>query len=59
MYCCNVLCIALWVSHMYNHKGIRRITNAFIAIKVLSVLVTFQVISRVCDCSSLCGKKAV
>ena len=44
---------------MYNHRGIRRIRNAFLAIKVLSVLVTFYVIRRGCDCSSLCGKKAV
>ena len=29
MYCCNISCIALSASHVYSHRGIRRIRNAF------------------------------
>jgi len=32
VYCCNVSCIALWASHIYSHRGIRRIRNVFIIV---------------------------
>ena len=32
MYCCNVSCIVLSASHMYSHKGIQCIKNAFVII---------------------------
>ena len=32
MYCYNVSRIALWASHMYSHRGIQRLRNAFIII---------------------------
>ena len=32
MYFCNVSCITLWTSHMYSHRGIWHIKNAFIII---------------------------
>ena len=49
MYCCNVsgiICvIALWASHMYSHRGIWQIRNAFIMIIIIQNPPVFQCVA--------------